>query len=61
VRYFGTNIGTNTNDARFDLVPGPGGFGIDINIEDLVKPIAMAPPMFDSLRAFDGPVCAYAP
>jgi hypothetical protein len=64
VRYFGTDVGTNTNDVRFDLRPGPGLFMEDINIEDLTALLAGAsgfPPMLASARAFDGGTCPYGP
>jgi parallel beta-helix repeat protein len=64
VRYFGTDVGTNTSDVRFDLVPGPGQFLEDINIEDLVALLAGGagfPPMFNYARAFGAGACPYAP
>jgi hypothetical protein len=47
-------------DVRWDLVPGPGIFGEDINIEDLTNLIVITPPMppfHGTMRAFDGPAC----
>jgi hypothetical protein len=64
VRYFGTDVGTNPSDVRFDLVPGPGLFTEDINIEDLIAMLAGStgmPPMFGGVRAFDGSACPWAP
>jgi hypothetical protein len=66
VRYLGTNVGTNPGDGRFDLVPGPGIFGTDINVADLTALIAPgaptgAPPMLGGVRAMGGPDCPYAP
>jgi hypothetical protein len=63
IRYFGTDVGTNPSDVRFDLVPGPGQFLEDINIEDLVALLAGGagfPPMFNYSRAFGAGACPYA-
>jgi hypothetical protein len=62
VRYFDTDVGTNPGDVRFDLMPGPGLFLMDINITDLTALLAGPsgmPPMLAGVRAFDGPVCPY--
>ena len=61
VRYFNTNVGTNTGDVRWDLVPGKGLFLTDINIQDLTTVTTTAPLMLGSVRAFNGPACPYAP
>jgi hypothetical protein len=64
IRYFGTDVGTNPADVRFDLVPGPGTFADDINIEDLIALLAGGsgfPPIYNYSRAFDGPPCPYTP
>jgi hypothetical protein len=64
VRYFGTDLGTNSGDVRFDLDPGPGLFTEDINITDLTSLLAGPsgmPPMLAGVRVFDGPGCPYAP
>jgi hypothetical protein len=64
VRYFGTDVGSNPGDVRFDLRPGPGLFMEDINIEDLTALLAGSsgfPPMLASARAFDGATCPYGP
>jgi subtilisin family serine protease len=64
VRYLGTDVGTNAADVRFDLVPGPGLFAEDINVEDLTALLAGPggfPRMLGGARVFDGPACPYAP
>ena len=64
IRYFGTDVGTNPGDVRWDLVPGSGLFSDDINIQDIVALIAgptATPPMFGGAKAFGGPVCPWAP
>jgi hypothetical protein len=65
IRYFGTNVGTNPADVRFDLRPGPDGGGpTDINLLDLTALIAGAtanPPMLGGVRALGGPACPWPP
>ncbi|MFQ5472550.1 MAG: hypothetical protein ACE5FA_06680, partial [Dehalococcoidia bacterium] len=64
VKYFGTDVGTNPGDVRWDLDPGPDIFTTDINILDLTAMIAGSsgnPPMFGGAKAFGGPVCPWAP
>jgi hypothetical protein len=65
IRYFGTNVGTNPSDVRFDLNPGTAGGGAtDINLLDLTALLAGAtgnPPMLGGARAFGGPVCPWPP
>ena len=61
VRYFGTNLGANPGDQRWDLVPGKGFFATDINIADLASIVTVAPPMFYGARAFNGPACPWTP
>jgi len=61
VRYFGTNLGANPGDQRWDLVPGKGFFATDINIADLASIVTVAPPMFYGTRAFNGPACPWTP
>jgi hypothetical protein len=60
VRYLNTNVGTNPGDGRWDVVPGPGIFGVDINVNDLTSLLAgpsANPPMLGGVRAFGGPAC----
>ena len=53
IRYFGTNVGTNPGDVRWDLRPGKGIFLTDINLQDLATVIVKGAPMFgDTLRAY---------
>jgi TolB protein len=63
VRYLDTDVGTNSSDVRFDLVPG-SVTQFDINVVDVAALIAGpsgAPPMLGGQRAFAGPECAYPP
>jgi hypothetical protein len=63
IRYMNQDVGTDPGDVRFDLVPGTT-FGFDINIADLAAITSGAsgfPPMLGGARAFNGPVCPYAP
>jgi hypothetical protein len=64
VRYFGSDVGTNPGDVRWDLVPGASfPFTVDISIVDLAAMIAGPsgmPPMLGGVRAFGGPVCPWA-
>ena len=64
VRYFGTDVGTNPGDVRWDLTPGKGVFLTDINIQDitamLVGPSGY-PPMLGGAKAFGGPACSVVP
>jgi CSLREA domain-containing protein len=66
VYYLGTDVGTNPGDVRWDLLPGPGIFSTDINIQDLTALIAPAaasgaPPMLGGVRALGGPACPWPP
>ncbi|MFQ5472487.1 MAG: hypothetical protein ACE5FA_06345, partial [Dehalococcoidia bacterium] len=64
VKYFGTDVGTNPGDVRWDLDPGPDIFPTDINILDLTAVIAGSsgsPPMLGGAKALGGPVCPWAP
>ncbi|MCH8815339.1 MAG: PD40 domain-containing protein [Chloroflexi bacterium] len=64
VKYFGTDVGTNPGDVRWDLYPGKGPFLTDINIQDLTALLVGLrgfPPMLGGVRAFGGPVCPWAP
>ncbi len=59
VRYLDSDVGTNPGDVRWDLVPGDGGLGFDINALDLNSLLTSFPPMVDRARAFDGPSCPW--
>ena len=64
VKYLGTNLGANPDDVRWDLTPGPGVFPTDINIQDITALLAGSsgnPPMLGGAKAFNGPVCPWAP
>jgi hypothetical protein len=66
IKYYGTSVGTNPDDVRWDVSPGPGPFAYDINIFDLtvmVAPLAStgAPPMLGGVRALNGPPCPWPP
>jgi hypothetical protein len=58
-----TRVGDIHFDRRWDIVPGPGAFGPDINIQDITALIAgptAYPPMFGDLRAY-GKTCPFPP
>ena len=60
VKYFGTDLGTNPGDVRWDLTPGKGVFLTDINVQDITAMIAGSsgsPPMLGGAKALFGPVC----
>jgi hypothetical protein len=59
VRYFGTDVGTNPGDVRWDISPGPGVLTVDINIQDLALMVVLTPPILEGARAFNGPACPY--
>lgn len=59
VRRLNTSLGDPDFDVRWDIVPGPGFFGEDINIEDLQKMVFVMPPILEGPRAFNGPTCPY--
>ena len=61
VRRMGTSVGDGDFDVRWDLDPGPGVFGTDINIADLQKMVFSFPPMLGGAKAFGGPVCPWGP
>jgi hypothetical protein len=60
VRYYNTDVGTNSGDRRWDILPGSGVLTFDINIQDLATVATFVPPML-GVRAFNGPVCAWPP
>jgi hypothetical protein len=56
IRRLDTSPGDAGYNARWDLVPGPGGGGKHINLQDITALISgptAFPPMFDSARAFE--------
>jgi hypothetical protein len=60
LRRFNTSPGDGGYDVRWDLVPGPGLFMEEINLNDLTALLAGPtgyPPMLGGVRAFGGPVC----
>jgi hypothetical protein len=57
VRHIWTSPGDAGYDARWDLVPGKGVFGENINIADITLLLTVEPPMFGGQRAFSGPTC----
>jgi hypothetical protein len=64
VRYLGTDVGTNPNDSRWDLLTGESIFDPDINIQDLAALVSGSvgnPPMFGGQRAMNGPGCSSTP
>ena len=63
IRYLNKDVGTNPMDVRLDLVPG-STVGADINVADMAALTSGAtgsPPMLGGARAFNGPVCPWAP
>jgi pimeloyl-ACP methyl ester carboxylesterase len=64
VRRINTDVGTTPGDRRWDLAPGAGMLGADINVADMSVLITGAtanPPMLLRTRAFNGPACPWAP
>jgi hypothetical protein len=61
IRHINTDVSTLARDNRWDLVPGNGAIAHDINVQDLVKIVTTFPPMLGGARAFNGPVCPWAP
>jgi hypothetical protein len=59
VRYYNTDVGDHPGDLRWDLRPGPGVFGFDINLNDLTSLSLLAPAMLGGVRAFNGPICPW--
>jgi hypothetical protein len=63
-RYLDQDVGDSPGNVRWDLIPGPGVLGTDINAQDYQALIAGAtanPPMLSGARALDGPECPWAP
>lgn len=58
VRRMDTNVGNSPGDARWDLVPGRGRLGADINLQDIMSLVLLTPPVLGGQRALNGPVCA---
>jgi hypothetical protein len=57
VRYLGTNVGTHVGDVRWDLSPGKGALGQDINVQDIATLLVSAPML--GTRALNGPPCPW--
>jgi hypothetical protein len=57
IRYLGTNVGMRVGDVRWDLSPGKGPFGSDINVQDFATLLVSAPML--GTRAFNGPPCPW--
>jgi hypothetical protein len=60
VRHMNTDVGTHPGDVRWDVVPG-SAIGADINVADIAAIVVLRPPMLGGARAFNGPVCPWAP
>jgi len=59
VRRLNTSPGDADYHPRWDLVPGNGGTGEWINVQDMQNLAFVFPPMFGGTqRAFNGPVCS---
>lgn len=54
-----TDVGANPGDVRFDLVPGPGRYGTDINVADFVQVTNLNPAMLGGAEAYNGPPCPW--
>jgi hypothetical protein len=61
VRHLNTDVSENPGNVRRDIVPGKGIFPKDINLNDLTSLLALYPPMFGGVRAFNGPTCPWPP
>jgi len=64
VKYFGSDVGANPGDVRWDLTPGAGVFSTDINVQDITAMIAGPsgnPPMLGGGKALGGSECPWAP
>jgi hypothetical protein len=62
VRYINTDVGDHAGDLRWDLNPGPGIFGFDINLHDMTGLYLRTPAMFGGgVRALNGPLCPWNP
>jgi hypothetical protein len=58
VRRLNTGPGDPNYSARWDVVPGNGGFGKNINIGDVAEIRVLTPAMFGGqIQAFNGPPC----
>jgi hypothetical protein len=64
VRYLDSNVGDLPGSVRWDLIPGAGTLGTDINAQDmnaLLGGDTAVPPMLNGLRGLDGPPCPWPP
>jgi hypothetical protein len=65
VRYLDQDLGDSPGNVRWDLIPGPGVLGTDINAQDLNALLAGAtatPPMLGGdVRGLSGPDCPWPP
>ena len=58
VRRLGSSPGDAGYNKRWDIVPGNGGFGKDINVADVAYIVTVTPDMFGGdQKAYNGPVC----
>lgn len=53
IRRLNTDIDSIEGNVRWDLVPGRGAFGADLNLQDMGALIVLYPPMLDGERAFN--------
>ncbi len=56
-----TNPGDPDFSSRRDLIPGSGGLGFWLNVQDLLAVIVDAPPMLAGVTAINGPPCPWPP
>jgi uncharacterized protein YkwD len=57
VRRFNTSTGDPGYDRRWDIAPGGGSLGKEINIMDVSAIVTARASMFGSQRVFNGPAC----
>ncbi|HSP54113.1 MAG TPA: cohesin domain-containing protein [Dehalococcoidia bacterium] len=61
VRHLDTSPGDPGYDPRWDVVPGSSGQAKDINSADYNYVLYFTPAMLNSVRAYSGPPCPWAP
>ncbi len=67
IDFFAPDMRVNTNpgdpnfSSRRDLIPGSGGLGNWLNVQDLLAVIVDAPPMLGGVTAINGPPCPWPP
>ena len=59
VRHINTDVGANPGNVRWDVIPGPGVLGDDINIQDMATVVTVMPPMYGGVRSLNGARCPW--